>query len=75
MIDESGETASRYAFLRSRRNYRRGLVYLALIAVSIIMLLPTYWMLETALTSTGHEFGYPPKFFPHPIAWDNFAKR
>jgi multiple sugar transport system permease protein len=31
-------------------------------------------MLETALTSTGHEFGYPPKFFPHPIAWDNFVQ-
>ena len=51
---------------------RIGLRYATLAALSLVMLLPTYWMLATALTSRGKEFSYPPQLFPHPIVWSNF---
>lgn len=44
---------------------RTGL-YLALIASSIAMLVPFYWMLSTSFKLEGDVFAYPPEWIPHP---------
>jgi len=40
--------------------------YLALIASSIAMLVPFYWMLSTSFKLEGDVFAYPPEWIPQP---------
>lgn len=59
---------------RRRRWYSSVLARIVLIVVSLLFLLPLYWMISTALKG-DHELGsYPPTFFPHHLEWGNFAK-
>lgn len=44
----------------------RNSLYLALIASSIAMLVPFYWMLSTSFKLEGDVFAYPPEWIPHP---------
>jgi multiple sugar transport system permease protein len=59
---------------RRRRWYSSVLARVVLIAMSLLFLLPLYWMVATAL-KTNHELAiYPPTFFPQTLDWGNFAK-
>jgi multiple sugar transport system permease protein len=49
-------------------------LHAALIAGSIVMLLPFVWMLSTSLKRPPEIFTYPPVWIPSEIAWDNYAK-
>jgi multiple sugar transport system permease protein len=49
-------------------------LHLALIAGSVVMLLPFAWMLSTSLKRPPEIFTYPPVWIPSEIAWDNYAK-
>jgi multiple sugar transport system permease protein len=59
---------------------RRGLtpgvlaLHAALIAGSLVMLLPFVWMLSTSLKTPPETFTYPPVWLPRTIAWDNYAR-
>ncbi len=78
----AGETiASRSALLRTRarrqrtRRYIRELFgHLALLPLSIIYMLPFFWMLSTALKTDQQVMAWPPVWIPNPIAWDNFPR-
>ena len=65
---------------RVPRRRRRGLapgtlaLHLALIAGSVVMLLPFAWMLSTSLKTPAETFTYPPIWIPRTIAWDNYAR-
>ena len=48
--------------------------YATLFAVAIIIVLPLYWMISTALKTEQQTFAIPPAFAPNPIAWDNFTR-
>ncbi|MEP7291501.1 MAG: carbohydrate ABC transporter permease [Chloroflexota bacterium] len=47
--------------------------YATLIAVAVIIVLPLYWMIATALKTEQQTFAIPPAFAPNPIAWENFS--
>jgi ABC-type glycerol-3-phosphate transport system permease component len=47
-------------------------VYLLLIAVTLVLVLPLYWLLCSALKPDSDLFLYPPKLFPNPITLRNF---
>lgn len=49
------------------------LLYLILIALSILYLLPLYWMISTSLKQTGSEMVIPPQWVPNPIVWQNYV--
>jgi multiple sugar transport system permease protein len=49
-------------------------LHAALIAGSVVMLLPFVWMLSTSLKRPPEIFTYPPVWIPSEIAWDNYAK-
>lgn len=48
------------------------LMYLLLIAVSIVLLAPLLWMVFTSLKPMKEIVQYPPTFFPETIQWENY---
>lgn len=45
-----------------------------LAAVSILMLLPFFWMVSTSLKDRTRIFVFPPEWFPWPPTWENFTE-
>jgi multiple sugar transport system permease protein len=55
------------------RWYSSVIARVLLIGLSLLFLLPLYWMIASALKS-GHELSlYPPTWFPQNIHWENFT--
>ncbi len=52
------------------RNFARFL----LIVVTIIYVLPFYWMFSTSLKADNELFEMPPKWFPIPPHWENYPR-
>jgi len=50
------------------------IIYLLLIGVSIILLLPVWWMLITALKPPGEVMRFPPELIPKNVDFSNFSK-
>jgi multiple sugar transport system permease protein len=48
-------------------------LYGLLIALSIVYLLPLYWMISTSLKQTGSEMVIPPQWIPNPMVWSNYV--
>jgi multiple sugar transport system permease protein len=48
--------------------------YATLIAVAVVLVLPLYWMLGTALKSPQQTFALPPEWIPNPVEWRNFER-
>ncbi len=60
---------------RQRRTRVRNLgLHLLLIAGSILMLVPFFWMVATSLKEPGDVFIYPPQWIPQPIQWENYQE-
>ncbi len=41
---------------------------------SILIMIPVFWMVSSALKPNYQIFVFPPQWIPDPIQWDNFAK-
>jgi ABC-type glycerol-3-phosphate transport system permease component len=66
----------REPFMRSRRPLDflgKIVVYALLIIGSIVILIPVFWMVSSALKPNHQIFLYPPQWIPNPIQWDNFV--
>jgi multiple sugar transport system permease protein len=61
---------SRLQMRRLQRVLRTVLVYLTLLAVSIIFMIPLLWMLTTALKPLPDIFKMPPVWLPNPPRWE-----
>lgn len=48
------------------------ILYGLLIALSVVYLLPLYWMISTSLKQTGSEMVIPPQWIPNPVVWSNY---
>ena len=66
--------AAREQTLWQQIKWGRLLLHLALIAGSLVMLLPFVWMLSTSLKEQREVFTYPPTWIPNPIAWSNYEE-
>ncbi len=78
-VERRLEPAAGLAPAATRVRAQRGWVgslarHVLLIAVAALLLLPFYWMLNSALKSNNEIFAYPIQWWPDPIQWDNFAK-
>jgi len=51
-----------------------GFVHLFLILVALVLILPLYWLVTSALKPEPDLFIYPPKWFPNPVTLDNFRR-
>lgn len=70
--DATAVAAAR-ARARTRRRAKELFLYTVLITLSIIYLLPLYWMISTSLKKTGSEMVFPPQWFPNPVVWTNYV--
>jgi multiple sugar transport system permease protein len=50
------------------------IAYILLISGSILVLIPVFWMVSSALKPNSQIFIFPPQWIPNPIQWDNFVK-
>src|SRR5215218_780678 len=57
---------------RTRRFLNRALVYLVLIAISIVMVAPFYFLISGSLMDRGEMFKIPPRLWPVTPIWENF---
>ncbi len=48
------------------------LIYLLLIVITIIILLPFFWMVSTSLKQPDEVFTWPPKWLPEKAVWANY---
>lgn len=59
---------------RSKRVIRRILLYFTLAFLSLIFLVPLFWMLTSSLKEQGQVFAVPPVWIPNPWVWDNYPE-
>src|SRR6476661_6617819 len=52
----------------------RPLIYAFVVLVSVISLLPLYWLATAAFKSQPQIFATPPQWIPHPWRLDNFRQ-
>src|SRR5947207_415926 len=57
-----------------RRFMGNTLWYSAVTVLSLIMLLPLFWMLTIALKGNNDIYKIPPEFWPSQFHWENFVK-
>ncbi|MDK2902825.1 MAG: multiple sugar transport system permease protein [Clostridiales bacterium] len=50
------------------------LVYVLITVVAVIVLIPFFWMISTALKADADIFAWPPELIPEPAHWENFSK-
>src|SRR3712207_755460 len=60
--------------LRWDRMLRLIAIYTALITLSIVFMIPLFWMISTSLKSRFEVFAYPPEIIPGTIRWSNFSE-
>lgn len=48
--------------------------FVVLVLLSIVMLLPVFFMVSTALKSDSEMLVFPPTWIPHPFVWSNFTR-
>ncbi|MNX65096.1 L-arabinose transport system permease protein AraQ [compost metagenome] len=53
---------------------KKALAYLVLILGAVSMAMPFGLMLVTSLMSNAQAMAYPPRLWPDPVAWENYAK-
>lgn len=49
------------------------IIYIIMISISIVVLIPLFWMISTALKSNANIYAWPPEWIPKPAHWENFA--
>ncbi len=59
--------------VRSGRFWGRGLVWLLLLAGSVLMLMPFLWMVSSSLKLETQVFAFPPKLIPNPARFMNYV--
>lgn len=64
--------SSRKFFTRNIRS--KFWAYLVLFIITIILMVPFYWMIATALRSPDEVLKLPPSWIPNPITFANFPK-
>jgi len=56
-----------------RQRIWRGIVYVILIFVALVMVLPLYWLVNSSFKPETVLFKYPPKWFPNPATLENYT--
>lgn len=48
--------------------------YVLLVFGGIVIMIPFFWMVTTALKPQGNLYLYPPQWIPNPVMWSNFRE-
>lgn len=57
-----------------RRRISKTFTMILLIAVSVILITPIYWMIATSLKPMSEIVQFPPSLFPNDIQWGNYRE-
>lgn len=57
-----------------RKRWGHTLLHIALIAGSLLMLLPFIWMISTSLKEAREVFAFPPRWIPGTFNWSNYTE-
>lgn len=52
----------------------RLLIYLLLVAGSVLMLMPLLWLVRSSLMDNAQIFVFPPEWIPRPFQWSNYPE-
>jgi multiple sugar transport system permease protein len=72
VISSYEQTRRRWNRNRAARLVGRFLIYAVLIAGSLAMLAPVFWMVSSSLKENFAVFQYPPVWIPSPPRWNNY---
>ena len=67
------ERASLFSSISFTRRASHIILYIILIAGSIVFILPLIWMISTSLKPNEEVFSYPPTFIPSQFMWQNYV--
>lgn len=68
-----GRVTLRNREIRTRRAIGLGLTYAALVLLSLVYLLPMWWMLITSVKTLKETFSFPPTFFPRTFTFEGYV--
>lgn len=58
----------------AQQRWRRGLIYLALSATTLVLIFPIIWMISVSLKPTTETFMLPPRLLPETFQLDAYAR-
>lgn len=64
----------RTALMKRKKLIGGAITYVVITALAVVILLPFFWMLSTALKANTDIFAWPPQWIPKPMLWNNFAE-
>lgn len=75
IVHEKAEVKRNHFKSRKRqKQIGKILTYLLLVGVSIILLIPLFWMISTSLKSMEEVVQFPPSLIPETIQWENYLE-
>lgn len=54
--------------------WKAALAHAVLIALSVVFLVPLYWLISSSLKTDAQIFKFPPQWIPSPITFENYPK-
>jgi len=60
--------------VRASLRLTRLLIYLLLVAGSVLMLMPLLWLVRSSLMDNAQIFVFPPEWIPRPFQWSNYPE-
>lgn len=76
-VDTAGAAALPAASTRrglTAKSRAKWLTIIVLAVGALVIMVPFYWMISTALKAQGNLYLYPPQWIPEPIVWNNFRE-
>jgi len=73
MMTKSGRYGDK-AYRLIRWLATQGIQYFTLVLVSLVFLIPFYWVVVTSLKRLDLVFTDPPQWLPNPVMWENYHK-
>jgi len=60
---------------QTRQKLEKGISFLLLVAISLLVATPFLWMLSTSLKPDARAvYRFPPEWIPNPVTWSNYLK-
>lgn len=59
---------------RKTQNWAKIISIVTLTIGAIVIMVPFFWMVSTALKKQRNVYLYPPQWIPNPFAWENFRR-
>ncbi|MFS0613448.1 carbohydrate ABC transporter permease [Lederbergia ruris] len=74
MSSKAYENTNYFSNTKNRKRLVQIIVLLILIAGSLLLLSPIWWMISTSLKDMKEVMAYPPTFIPKEFHWENYQK-